>query len=110
MSNCIFCKIVNRELPKKLVYEDNDVVVFPDIHPVRPVHLLVVPKKHVKDFLAFSDDGLFAKLGRAIQKIVREHGLDREGYRLIVNGGGAQIIDHLHVHVVGPMEKEVPLH
>lgn len=109
MVDCIFCKIVNKEIPAKLVYEDQDMVVFPDIHPVKPVHLLIVPKKHIEDFLDINDLGLFNKLTTVVQKMLKQHGLEDKGYRIVVNGGGAQIINHLHIHLMGPMGKSAKL-
>jgi histidine triad (HIT) family protein len=103
--DCIFCKIRDREIPKEFTYEDDDIMVFPDIHPVRPVHMLIVPKKHVEDFLDFNDESLMSKAKTVIDKIIRDTGLDKKGYRVGVNGGGAQLINHVHFHVSGPMDK-----
>lgn len=105
MGNCIFCKIANREIPKDFTYEDDDVMVFPDISPIKPVHLLVMPKVHIGDFLELTDDTLLAKLKIVIQKMVKQQKLEKRGYRLVVHGGGAQVINHLHFHIVGPMGK-----
>lgn len=101
--DCIFCKIRDREIPKEFTYEDEDVMVFPDINPLKPIHLLVMPKKHLKDFLDFKDPILLEKLKNVIQAMIKEQKLEDKGYRLVVNGGGAQIVDHLHVHLVGPL-------
>lgn len=105
METCIFCKIANHEFPTKFVYEDSDVMVFPDIHPVKPVHLLIVPKAHIADLVGVSDDGLFGKLLHVVQKMISEQKLSNAGYRVLVNGGGAQVVDHLHVHLMGPLGK-----
>lgn len=105
MNDCIFCKIANRELPAKFVYEDEDVMVFPDIHPVKPVHLLIVPKKHVSEFMAVEDSELFKKITKVLQQIIREKNLENSGHRIVINGGGAQLVDHLHIHLMGPMGK-----
>ncbi len=105
MKNCIFCKIRDRIIPKDFTYEDDEVMVFPDIKPVRPIHLLVMPKTHVKDFLELSDDALLGKLKTTIQNMIKEQKLENRGYRLVVHGGGAQIINHLHIHLLGPMGK-----
>lgn len=105
MKNCIFCKIRDREIPKVFIYEDEDVMVFPDINPVRPIHLLVVAKKHLRDFLELEDD-LMAKLAKITQKMIKEQKLENRGYRVTINGGGAQLIDHLHFHLSGPIEKK----
>lgn len=101
--DCIFCKIRDREIPKEFTYEDEDVMVFPDINPLKPIHLLVMPKKHLKDFLDLKDAALLEKVKNVIQKMIKEQKLEDKGYRLVVNGGGAQIVDHLHVHLVGPL-------
>ncbi|OGH23964.1 MAG: hypothetical protein A3J69_01295 [Candidatus Levybacteria bacterium RIFCSPHIGHO2_02_FULL_42_12] len=109
MNKCVFCAIRDREIPSNIIYEDEDVLVFPDIHPFKPVHLLIVPKKHIGDFLDLSNDDLFEKLKSVAQKMVREKGLKDTGYRVVVNGGGAQAINHLHVHLFGPMGRKASL-
>lgn len=105
MDTCIFCKIANKEIPKDFTYEDEDVMVFPDINPVKPIHLLIMPKKHIKDFLMINDERLMIKLNKTIQRMIKEQKLETKGYRLVVHGGGAQIIDHLHIHLLGPVGK-----
>ena len=103
MNDCIFCKIANKEIPKEFTYEDEDIMVFPDINPIKPIHLLIMPKKHVSDFLELGDKELLEKIKLVIQKMIKEQKLDNKGYRLGVNGGGAQLINHLHIHLIGPM-------
>ena len=105
MTGCVFCKIRDREIPKKFEYEDDDVMVFPDINPEKPVHILVVPKKHIEDFLDFTDKDLILKIKKILDKTIKDK-LKNKGYRVTVNGGGSQIIDHLHFHIVGPIEKQ----
>ena len=105
MVDCIFCKIRDRIIPKEFTYEDKDVMVFPDIHPIKPIHLLIVPKNHIKDLLTMNDKELLMKLVRIIQKMIKEQKLENKGYRVGVNGGGAQLIDHLHFHLIGPLNK-----
>lgn len=104
-SDCIFCKIANKDIPKEFSYEDDHIMVFPDIRPVKPIHLLIVPKKHIPDFTALAEDDLLAKIRVSIQAMVKKLGLEKKGYKLVVNAGGAQMIDHLHVHLLGPMGK-----
>lgn len=104
MSDCIFCKIGKHEVPKDFEYEDEDIMVFKDINPVRPVHLLVVSKKHTEDLLN-ADEKIMIKMFEILKKMVKETGLDKKGYRVGINGGGAQIIDHLHIHLMGPWSK-----
>ena len=82
-------------------------MVFPDIHPVAPVHLLIMPKRHIRDFGDLRDDALLGKLRKVIQKMIREQKIGDKGYRLVVNGGGAQIIDHLHIHLMGKIGRKV---
>ena len=84
-------------------------MVFPDIHPVRPVHMLIVPKKHVEDFLEFNDGGLMLKVKTVMDKIIKDTGLDKNGYRVGINGGGAQLVKHVHFHVSGPITKDMEM-
>ncbi len=106
--DCIFCKIRDKVISKDFIYEDKDVMVFEDIHPIKPIHLLIVTKKHISEFLTISDNLLFEKILKVIQKMIKEK-LNNQGYRIVINGGGAQIVNHLHVHLVGPIEKEAKL-
>ena len=105
MENCIFCKIASKEIPKNFIYEDEDIMVFDDIHPVKPIHLLIVPKKHIPEFAAVEDHELFKKIAKIIQKMIKEKKLTNSGHRIVINGGGAQDVDHLHIHLMGPIEQ-----
>jgi histidine triad (HIT) family protein len=103
MSNCIFCKIANGEIPSKKVYEDDEVLAFHDIHPIAPVHFLLVPKAHV-DSLSECESQHQALLGKLLllaPRLAAEQGLD--GFRTMINTGrsGGQEVFHLHVHVFG---------
>jgi histidine triad (HIT) family protein len=103
MSNCIFCKIANGEIPSKKVYEDDEVLAFHDIHPIAPVHFLLVPKTHV-DSLSECETEHQALLGKLLllaPRLAAEQGLD--GFRTMINTGrsGGQEVFHLHVHVFG---------
>ncbi|MBP9719394.1 MAG: HIT domain-containing protein [Candidatus Levybacteria bacterium] len=102
---CVFCKIANGSIPKEFLYQDADLMVFPDIHPARPVHILIVPKKHISEFMAVEDHDLFKKIGHVMQKMIKEQNLEKRGHRIIINGGGAQEVDHLHVHLMGPIQR-----
>jgi histidine triad (HIT) family protein len=93
------------EVPKDFTYESEHVMAFPDIYPLRPVHLLVIPKTHVRDFLTFEDSKVWEEMERVLKKLIKDNGLDKKGYRLGVNGGGAQLIDHFHVHLLGPIKR-----
>ncbi len=105
MKNCIFCKIAEHVVPKDFSFEDKDLMVFDDINPLKPVHILIVPKKHIKDFNELEDSKLWDKIRKITQDMVSKKGIKSKGYRFTINGGGAQIIDHLHIHVTGPLGK-----
>ncbi|MBI5045244.1 MAG: HIT domain-containing protein [Candidatus Levybacteria bacterium] len=105
MDNCIFCKIGRREIPKEFTFEDEDIMVFPDINPVKPIHLLIIPKTHIKEFHALDNPVLFEKLGKVILQMIVKMELQTKGYRVVINGGGAQVVDHLHIHLMGPIAK-----
>jgi histidine triad (HIT) family protein len=109
MKGCIFCKIRDRVIPKEFTYEDDDIMVFPDINPVRKIHLLIIPKKHIKDLLIINDKLLITNLFKTVQKMIKKFKLENKGYRVTINGGGAQVIDHLHIHLLGPMGKASPM-
>ena len=102
---CIFCQIVAGELPSKQVFADESVLAFQDINPIAPSHLLVVPRSHatlVADVTAEQEE-LLGHLVRIAAQVAAEHGLSEDGYRLTINQGAdaGQIVDHLHVHVLG---------
>ncbi len=106
MENCLFCKIVRKEIPSKKVFEDDAALAFYDVNPQAPVHILVIPKIHRGGFLEMKekeDDSLEGHLMGVIRKIVREKGLDQKGFRLVVNQGkdGGQTVSHLHYHLLG---------
>ena len=104
MQDCIFCKIVRGEIPSQKVYEDGEILGFRDIHPLAPVHFMLVPKRHIASLAdATADDaGLLGRILALTGRVAREQG-SPEGYRTIVNTGriGRQDVMHLHVHVIG---------
>ena len=102
MEDCVFCKIIAKKIPAHIVYEDESVIVFPDIHPKKPVHLLIVPKTHVEDFTDINDKDLWFHLKEVIKKIAEDNGLKGQGFRLGINAFGAQAVPHVHIHVMGP--------
>ncbi len=106
MNDCPFCKIRDRKLPRKLVYEDEYVMVFPSIQPVKPSHLLIVPKEHIPEFRFVENPELREKLFAVVQKMIYEAKLEDRGYKIVINGGGHQEVDHLHIHLMGPMKPE----
>ena len=105
MDDCIFCQIRDKKIPAKIIYEDEDILVFPDIRPVRPVHLLIIPKNHFQELISVEEPILFQKLFTVAQNMIAREGLKDKGYRLTMNGGGAQIVQHFHIHLMGPMKK-----
>jgi histidine triad (HIT) family protein len=104
MENCLFCKIARGEIPSRKVYEDDDVFAFHDIHPLRPVHILVVPKHHITSLATLSeaDAPVLGKILALANRLANEQG-STEGFRVIINTGriGQQEVQHLHAHVLG---------
>ncbi|MCG0277559.1 MAG: histidine triad nucleotide-binding protein [Thermanaeromonas sp.] len=105
MSDCIFCKIAAGELPSEMVYQDERVVAFKDIRPVAPVHILIIPRKHIPDLTAITEEDaeLIGHLHLVAVKVARELGLADRGFRLVNNckQEGGQVIYHLHYHLLG---------
>lgn len=108
MEDCIFCRIVRGELPSRKAYEDEDVLVFHDIRPIAPVHLLLIPKAHVASLADCGPEhqALLGKLLLLAPRLAREHGLT-DGFRTMINTGrgGGQEVFHLHLHVFGGGER-----
>ena len=108
MEDCIFCKIAKGEIPSEFVYETPNLVVIRDIHPQAPVHLLVLPKKHIASLAHTSEEdaALLGELLRAAARAAELSGIDKDGYRVVVNTGrhGAQSVPHLHLHVLGGVQ------
>ena len=105
MEDCIFCKIINGDIPSKKVYEDDKVCAFYDIEPAAPVHVLVVPKKHIANVNEIDENNadIIAHIFTVINKLVKELGISETGYRIINNCGkdGGQTVHHLHFHILG---------
>jgi histidine triad (HIT) family protein len=113
MSDCIFCKVAAKEIPSTVVYEDEQVVAFKDLEPQAPVHVLVIPKKHVESVAAFSagDKELAAHiLVEVIPQLARELGVAEKGFRVVTNTGdeGGQSVKHLHFHLLGGRSMQWP--
>lgn len=104
MEDCIFCKIIKGEIPSTKVYEDGEILAFNDVNPVAPIHILVVPKKHIESLahLEKEDEALVGKIYGVINKIAEEQGFKNDGFRVIVNCGknGGQEVMHLHFHIL----------
>lgn len=105
MDDCLFCKIIKKEIPSKVVYEDDAVLAFRDINPVAPVHILVIPKKHIGSLVELTneDEAIVGKIYTIINKIAKQEGIAEKGFRVIVNCGedGGQEVKHLHFHLLG---------
>ena len=105
MQDCIFCKIINKEIPANVVYEDEDVLAFRDIHPMAPVHVLIIPKKHIKSLMEITteDEKLIGKLHTVIKEVAKQENIETTGFRVINNCGddGMQVVKHLHFHLLG---------
>ena len=105
MEDCVFCKIIKGEIPSTKVYEDEEILAFKDINPVTPVHILVIPKKHISSLneIEPEDQMLIGKIFTVIKKIAKEQGFAENGYRVIANCGedGGQEVKHLHFHILG---------
>ena len=111
-ASCVFCKIVRGEIPSRKVHEDKDIFAFHDIHPLAPIHFMIIPKEHIAS-LADCDASHQAILGKilaAAPRLAREQG-SADGFRVIINAGriGRQEVYHLHVHVVGGPEPLGPM-
>lgn len=112
MSDCIFCKIVEGKIPAKKVFEDEDILAFNDINPARPVHVLVIPKKHITSLatVAAEDTPVLGKMLATANGIATERG-SPDGFRVIINTGrvGNQEVPHLHIHIVGGPDPVGPM-
>ncbi|SFV66804.1 HIT family protein [hydrothermal vent metagenome] len=99
---CLFCKIVNKEIPANIVAEDENCLAFHDINPKAPIHILVIPKIHVESFNEVKPE-MMAEITPFIQKVASQMQLDKSGYRVITNIGenGGQEVKHLHFHILG---------
>ena len=102
MSDCIFCKIANGDIPSDFVYEDDNVAAFRDVDPQAPVHILVIPKKHYASSAAVDDPSVWSSLMGSAVKIACQLGLEENGYRMVIKTGkqGGQTVPHLHLHLL----------
>ena len=112
MKDCLFCKIARDEIPSRKVYEDDQVIAFHDINPARPMHLLVVPKRHITSLQTVSadDEPVLGHMLALARQLAEENG-SPDGFRVIINNGriGGQEVPHLHAHVVGGPEPVGPM-
>jgi len=105
---CLFCRIAERKIPSQVVYEDDEILAFRDINPAAPVHILVIPKKHIDSLeaLGVEDERLAGRIVSVIRGIAAEQGLNNRGWRVVVNTGqrAGQSVKHLHFHILGGRE------
>lgn len=105
MSDCLFCKIIKGEIPGKFEYRDDKIVAFHDISPKAPVHVLVVPVKHIESVIDIKeeDKSLMGEIMVGVRNVANKLGLDKNGYKIVANNGkgSGQVVFHLHFHVLG---------
>ena len=105
MSQCLFCKIINKEIKSDIVYEDDDLLVFKDINPQAPVHLLIIPKKHISSLNEIDpvDIEILGKLNLIVKKLSSDFRIEKSGYRVVVNtnSDAGQAVFHIHWHLLG---------
>ena len=104
MSDCLFCRIITREIPGQIVFEDDDLLVFKDINPQAPLHVLIIPKKHIATMndLSPEDDALVGSMFRRAAALAKEHGYSERGYRTVFNCNreAGQTVFHIHLHLL----------
>ncbi|MBI3379294.1 histidine triad nucleotide-binding protein [Candidatus Gottesmanbacteria bacterium] len=109
MTDCIFCKIIKGEIPAKFVYQDELMVGFYDISPKAPVHVLVMPKKHLESLRSVNDGekDLMGEVILTVHNVAKKLGIDKGGYKVVINNGegAGQLVFHLHLHLLGGWNK-----
>lgn len=102
--DCLFCKIINNQIPAKIVFEDDTVLAFEDINPQAPVHILIIPKKHISTSLEVTEDdhALIGKLFQTANSLARERGVAKQGFRTVINCNrdAGQTVFHIHLHLL----------
>lgn len=113
MSDCIFCKIANKEFDTEFIYEDDEIVAFKDINPQAPIHILVIPKEHIETIVDLNEkhEKLVGKMFTVVRKIAKIYNIEDEGFRLVVNckENGGQEVKHLHFHILGGKKLETKI-
>lgn len=105
MADCLFCRIVKKEIPGRILHEDPQTLAFEDINPQAPTHIIVIPKRHIQSLAqaAETDQGLLGSLLLVVAKLAKSRNLNQEGFRTVLNSGrmAGQTVDHLHIHLLG---------
>ncbi len=113
MTSCMFCKIASNESKAEVVYRDEDVTAFRDIHPVAPTHILIVPNRHIESVneMKLEDQSLVGHMIFTAKQLAAQEGIDKDGYRLIMNTGphGGQTVFHMHLHLIGGQRMKHPM-
>ena len=109
MNDCIFCKIINKEIPKDFIFSSDTIVAFDDINPSADVHILIVPKIHISGIKDLTENhaSLLAEIYQVVNKLVSQYNLSDKLYRVVINGGLAQGIPHIHFHLLGGKIKKM---
>jgi len=112
MEDCLFCKIVNKEIPSKIVFENDSLVAFEDIDPQAPIHILIIPKEHFASLKEIPEEkkGILAELLLAARQIAEEKAISDQGYRIVLNTGkeSGQAVFHIHFHLLGGRQMTWP--
>lgn len=101
MNECVFCKIIKKQIPKDFKFESENLVVFDDINPAAREHILIVPKKHISSIMDEVETGLLAEIFKVAKDLAQKNNLPNDQFRITVNGGKAQHVPHLHFHLLG---------
>ncbi|MBA7695038.1 Purine nucleoside phosphoramidase [subsurface metagenome] len=103
--SCIFCQIVAGKVPSEILYQDEEVIAFRDINPQSPIHLIIIPKRHIPSLahLSEAESSLIGDMVNVANQLARREGISESGYRLVINCGeqGGQLVPHLHMHLLG---------
>ncbi len=114
MNDCIFCKIAKKEAPAEILYEDELLVAFPDVHPFAPVHILIIPKKHIESITDLEEDDelLAGRMVIVAKKLAEQKGISEDGYKLLLRVGrhGGQEVLHMHLHLIGGAQLAEGIH
>ncbi|MDD3839093.1 MAG: histidine triad nucleotide-binding protein [Clostridia bacterium] len=112
MQDCIFCKIANKEIPSKILFEDDNIIAFKDIDPKAPVHVLIIPKQHISSLLDIDESNVYVvkEAVKVAKYLAKELGIHQNGFRLVNNCGkdGGQTVEHIHFHLLGGRQLNWP--
>ena len=109
---CVFCRIIRKEIPSRIIFNEDEIISFEDLNPQAPIHVLVIPKRHITSLseIKEQDVNLVGQLFWVAHRIAKERGLSADGYRALINTGpaGGQTVDHIHVHLLGGRQMTWP--